>query len=149
MLVWHITTLMDLLLHISSLPHFYCCLRYQFWSRWSLFVTDYIFIDSSVFCSKSYTTFSKWFGTLPVGSRVPSIAENSVQIAENYTKTQPATGANFTTARQMCICFSDQTHSYPPDRRISLAHITDISRDTRTGNSSRAFDIYHRTAFHQ
>ena len=61
-LVWHITTLMDLLLHISSLPHFYCCLRYQFGSRWSLFVTDYIFIDGSVFCSKSYTTLSKRSG---------------------------------------------------------------------------------------
>ena len=61
-LVQHITTLMDLLSHISSLLHFYCCLRYQFRSRWSLFVTDYIFIDGSVFCSKSYIAFSKWSG---------------------------------------------------------------------------------------
>ena len=29
-------TLIDLLLCISFLPHFYCCLRYQFRSRWSL-----------------------------------------------------------------------------------------------------------------
>ena len=60
-------------------------------------VTDYVFIDGSVFCSKIYTAFSKW--SLPVGSRVPPIAEISMPIAENCTKTQPATGANFTTAR--------------------------------------------------
>ena len=51
---------MDLLLHISSLQHFYCCLRYPFGYRWSPFITDYIFIDSSVFYSNIFTTFSKW-----------------------------------------------------------------------------------------
>ena len=151
---------MDLLLHISSLPHFYCCLRYQFGSRWSPFETDYIFIDNSVFCLKIYTAFSKQSGHFTGGSRVPPIAETSVPIAENCTKIQSATGANFTTARQTCICFSDQTHPYPPVRRISLAHITVISRDTSpsaglsfsrigTFNSSRTVGIYHRPAFHQ
>ena len=88
------------------------------------------------------------------------IAETSMLIAENCIKTQPATGTNFTTARRTCICFNDQTHPYLPDRRISLACIIVISRDTnpsagpsfsriRTGNSSRAFNIYHRTAFLQ
>ena len=92
--------------------------------------------------------------TLPVGSRVPSIVETSVPIAENHTKIQPATGANFTTIRRTCICFNDQTHPHPPTRRISLVCISDISRDTspsaglsfsriRTFISSRAINIYN------
>ena len=90
-------------------------------------------------------------------AQVPLIAETSMPIAENCIKTQPATGTNFTTARRMCICFNNQTHPYPPDKRISLACIIVISRDTspsaglsfsriRTCNSSRAFNIYQRTA---
>ena len=123
-------TLTDPLLHISSLPHFYCCLQYQFGSRWSLFMTDYIFIDGSVFCSKVVPHSPSGLGTLVVGLRVPPIAETSVPIAENHTKTQPATSANLTTARRMCICLNNQTHCYPPHRGISLACIIVISRDT-------------------
>ena len=99
-------------------------------------------------------------GNLLVGSRVPLIAETSTPITENCTKIQPATGADFTTTGRMCICFNDQTHPYPPDRRIPLARIIVISRDTgpsaglsfsriRTFNSSRTINIYHRTTFHQ
>ena len=106
----------------------------------------------SVLFKKLYRILSG-VGTLPDSLRVPPIAENC-------TKTQPVAGTNFTTIRQMCICFNDHTHSYSPHRRISLAHIIDISRDTgpsaglsfrriRNCNSSRAFDIYHGTAFCQ
>ena len=109
-LVWHITILTDLFLIIPSLLHFYCCLQYQFGSRLSLFVTDYIFIDS--FVQNIVPHSPSGLGTLPVGSRVSLIADTSMLIAENHTKTQPAISANLTTIRQMCICFNDQTHSY-------------------------------------
>ena len=69
---------------------------------------------------KLYHILQRGLGTLPVGSRLPPIAETSALIAENCTKTQPSTGTNFTTIRRTCICFSDQTHSYPPHRRIPL-----------------------------
>ena len=74
--------------------------------------------------------FPSSHGTLPVGQRVPLTAETSAPIAENHTKIQSATGANFTTTGQMCTCFNDQTYPYLPARRISFARITVISRDT-------------------
>ena len=113
----------------------------------------------SVLLKKLYRILQVVWGLNWVSLRVPPIAETSMPIAENCTKTEPATGTNFTTARRTCICLNDQTHSYPQCRGISLAPIIVISRDTgpsagqsssriRNCNSSRAFDIYHRTAFH-
>ena len=98
--------------------------------------------------------------TLPNGSRVPSIAQTRALIAENHTKTQPTTDANFTTIRRVYTSFNAQTDPCPPCRRISLAYIIDIPKDTsssaglsfkrtRNCNTSRTFDICRRMVFCQ